>query len=125
MKDDRPLDTEAQENVGHLARHRAVRHPERLVLGARGIAEGSDHIENGTHAELAARDAGKAERRVEDGREQEPDAGFVDAPRDAFGTQVDLHAQLLEHVGRATHRGGGAVAVLGDPRSRCRRDDRG
>src|SRR6202022_1319991 len=61
----------------------------------------------------------------EDRREEKPDAGLADAARHLFWTQIDLHAKLLEHVGRATHRGSGAVAVLGDPRPAGRRDDWG
>ena len=40
-----------------------------------------------------------------------------------LGRQVDLDAERLEDVGRAAHRRGGAVAVLGDARAAGRGDD--
>ena len=53
--------------------------------------------------------AGMVER-----REQEADAGLVERPAGDFGADVELRAELLEHVGRAAARGHRAVAVLGD-----------
>src|SRR6202162_4840500 len=101
MEDDRSFNAKPHQDFGHLAGHRAVGHAERLVLRARGIAERPEHVEHGAQAELTPRYAGKSKRRMEDRGEQEPDASLVDAARDAFWSEIDFHAQLLEHVGRA------------------------
>ena len=105
----------------------AIRRPRRAPGTSRrpGCTAGPSTLNTVRSAKLAPRHAGEPKRRVEDRREQEADAGLVDAARHAFGAEVDLHAELLEHVGRAAHRRRGAVAVLGDPRAAGGGDDRG
>ena len=92
----------------------------------RRVGERAEEVERGGHAELAcAAGPSEAHRRVEPRREAEPDAGLVDAARDAVRAEVDRDAERLEHVGRAALRRRGPVAVLRDPRARARRDERG
>jgi len=62
---------------------------------------------------------------VKDGRKEKADAGLLDAASDALGSEVDLHAELLEDVGRSALRRGGTVAVLGHARAARRGNDRG
>ena len=101
MEDDGPLHAEALQHVRHLGRELGVGDAERLVLRPGRVAERAQDVENAPNGELATRGARETKRRMEDRREQEADARLVDAPRDAFGLQVDLDAQLLEHVRRA------------------------
>ena len=121
MEDDRAFDAEPREHIRHLAGQVPVGDAEGLVPGAGGIAEGADDVEERAHAELPPRYTGKAKRRMEDRSEEKPNAGLVDAARDAFGSEVDLHAQLLEHVGRTAQRRSRAISMLGHLRPARRR----
>src|SRR5665213_1565511 len=62
---------------------------------------------------------------MEDGGEQETNANLLDASGNALGTEIDLHAELLEHVSGPAHRGRSAVSMLGHARATRGRDDRG
>ena len=101
MKDDGPLHAEAPQHVRHLGRELGVGDAEGLVLRPGRVAQRAQDVENAPNGELPTRGASETKRRMEDRREQEADAHLVDAPRDAFGLQVDLDPQLLEHVRRA------------------------
>ena len=57
------------------------------------------------------------------GREQEAEAGLVEQAARGRRVDVDLRAQLLEHVGRAASRADAAIAVLGDRQAARRRDE--
>ncbi len=59
--------------------------------------------------------------RMQLGREQKADPHLIDAFADLLRRQVQVDAQLVEHVGAAAFAAGGAVAVLGDLQSRARR----
>src|SRR5438309_2740812 len=124
VKDDGPLHPEALQNVRHLARQRRVGDAEGLVSGARRVAQRAEDVEHGAQPKVLARHGREAKRRVKDRGEEKADARLVDAARHASRREVDLHAQLLEHVGRAAQGRGGAVAVLGDPRAARGGDDR-
>src|SRR5204863_3680818 len=78
------------------------------------VAERAEHVEHRPHAELPPARSRVAEGGMKDRREEEPDPRALDATRDALRRQVDLDAELLEDVGRAAHRRGRAVPMLGD-----------
>ena len=61
MEDDRPLDAEPHQNVGHLARERGVGHAEGLVARACRIAQGTQHVEHRPDSQLTAGDRGEPE----------------------------------------------------------------
>src|SRR2546430_12894663 len=90
----------------------------------RGFARGPKHVEPRPAPQLTPRDRGEPERRMKDRREKKADPRLLDASSHSFGGQVDLHAQLLKHVGGSAQRGGGTVAVLGDLGAASSGDDR-
>src|SRR5712691_2425237 len=101
MENDRPLNAEASQDVGHLAREVGVSDAQSLVFGARRVAQRTEHVEHRAHAELFARKARESKRGVKDRREEKPDAGLANASRHAVRPEVDLHTELFEDVGRA------------------------
>ena len=124
VEDEGVLDPEPDQDVGHPPGERRVGDAERLAAGAGGVAERTEDIEDGAHAQLPAGHRGEAEALVVDGREEEGDPDLLEAAGSAIGRQVDLDPERLEHVGAAAERRGGPVAVLGDPCAAGGGDDR-
>ena len=88
--------------------------PDHLALGAGGIGEGTEQVEDGAKAELAPHRAGEAHGGVVRDGKQEADAHFRDAAPHLLRRDFKLHASGFEHVGAAALAGHAAVAVLGD-----------
>src|SRR5499433_969114 len=95
-------------------------HADDLGIGARGIGERAEHVEDGANAHLAPRRHDVLHGGVEERRVEEADAHLLDAAGNLDGAQLDDDAKRLDHVGRAAQGGQRAVPVLGDlePRSR-------
>jgi hypothetical protein len=117
-----PASAEDSDDEGHALE---IRDADRRCLGARGVAERSEHVEQRRDAELLARRAGVAEPRVEEGGEGEGDPGLAQHLGDTLRRDVEVEAQGGEHVGRPGCRAGAAVAVFDHGHSRGRRDDGG
>ena len=75
-------------------------------------------------AELATRRSGVTERGMEARREAEPDAGLLDATRDAGGIELERDAERFEEVRGTARRRRGAVAVLAHGHASARDDER-
>jgi hypothetical protein len=100
------------EHRDHPLGHASVAHAEHLAPDAGGVGHRTEVVEDRGDAELAPGGTGVAHRRMEPRGEAEPDAGVGHAARHTGGSQVDLHTERLEQVGRSTGGRGGTVAVL-------------
>ena len=106
-------DAEPAEAARHELGQLRARDAHHLRLGQRGVGERAEQVEDGAHAELAARHGGVPRGGVERGREQEGPARLVEAALDRLQRRVDAHPELLEHVGAAAAAAHRAVAVFG------------
>ena len=121
---ERMLGAELREHLGdrHDQRLRVDAH--HLPAGAGRVRERPEQVEDAADAQLAPDRAGVAHRGVVGLREEEPEADLVDAGGDVGRSEIDPHAERLEHVGRPAPRRHGPVAVLGDHGARGRSDQR-
>ena len=99
-------------------------HADQLPLGARGIRQRSQKIEGRAHAEIFSRRASVSHRRMEGGREEERDAGLLQAALDHRRRGADVDAKRLEEIGAAASAGHRPVAVFRDPDAAGRDDKR-
>ncbi len=95
-----------------------------LRAGSGRVRERAEHVEDRACRELLAHRRCVAHGRVVGGCEEEAEAELVDRARDPVGLLLEPKAERLEHVGRAGRRRYGPVAVLRDPGSRRRGDER-
>ena len=118
------LGAESLECAGHRVDVRRVGDADQLSGRAGRVRQRAEEVEDRANRELAADGNDVAGRLMVGGREHEPEADVLDAPRDGGRRQVDPRAERLEQVGRAGQSGGGAVAVLGDRAAGAGRDQR-
>src|SRR5690606_22684530 len=112
--EDQRRDAALGEDPGQHREHARIVHADRLRGGAGRVGERPEEVEDGGDADLLAGRPGEAQRRVVDRREAEGDARLGGHPGGLLGGQVELDAEVYEHVGGAARGGGGAVAVLDD-----------
>ena len=99
--DQRPLAAEADQRLGDRLLVVAVGDAEQLALGAGGVGQRPEEVEDRPHAErLAGRDD-VGHRRVVARREHEPEPDLVDAAPDLLGRELDVDPERFEQVGRA------------------------
>ena len=79
-----------------------------------GIGERAEQIENGAHAQFAARGNRIARGRVHRGSVEEADTDLFDGFGDAFGREFNFYPEGFEHVRGAAARAGGAIAMFRD-----------
>ena len=125
MNDERALGPELDQGARDRLTERGARNAEEVAAHASGIRKRTEHIEDGTDADLAPHGRGVAHRGVEARREHEADPHLPHALGDAVGPQIDLDPERLEHVRAAAPAGCRAVAVLRDPPTRTGDDERG
>ena len=124
VDDEHALGAQATGDLGHDGREPRVVDAEQLPLGTGRVGERAEDVEDRADADLSARRAGVAHRGVQRLREQEADAGLVDAAADVGGVQRDVDPERLEHVRAPRRRGDRAVAVLGDRHAGPRHHER-
>ena len=88
------------------------------------VGQGAEHVEDRTRGELAAHRCGVTHRWVVEGREHESEPELVDRAGNRLGGELEIEAELLEHIRGARRRRHGAIAVLGDSGARRCRDER-
>ena len=93
-------------------------------LGTGRVAQRSEEVEDGRDAELGAHRPGVPEAGVEERREREGDAGLLENLRDALRGDREVDAQRGQHIRGPRGGAGRLVAVLDDPSTRRRGDDR-
>jgi hypothetical protein len=87
-----------------------------------GIRERAEKVEDGAHAEFAARGHGVARGGMHGRGKEKADAGFLDGAADAIRREINAHAELLEDVRRAAAGTERAIAVFGYANARSRDD---
>ena len=120
----RMVGAELTQRAEHRLGHRRVGDTDHLPAHTGRVDERAEEVERRRHTELFARGSEEPHRGVVARREAEADAGRVDAGRDAIRSELDRDAERFEDVCRAAVGGRGAVAVLHDPHTRTRRDQR-
>ena len=125
VEDERAFGAELGQHRHQTLGHRRVGHTHDLALDTGRVGKRRNEVEGGGRAELAARGRGEAQPCVVTRREAEADPDFADAASNAFGAEIDDHAERLEHVGRAALRRSRASTVFCDARAGRGRDQRG
>jgi hypothetical protein len=114
VDDHRLLDAERSQRARHRFEQPLLGDAEQLHARLGRVHAGAEDVHDRADAERAPHRPGMAQAGMILRRVQEADARLVErAPRDGRRA-VELHAELLEHVGRAAARGDRTVAVLGD-----------
>ncbi len=103
--------------TGDQSRHPGVEAADRRGGHLGGVGQRAEQVERCGDAQVPPHPADEPHRGVELGGEAEGDPGLLHDPRHPFGRQVEVDAELLQHVGRPARRGGGPVAVLDDLRA--------
>ena len=85
-----------------------------LTLGAGGVGEGAEQVEDGAKAEFPPYRASESHGGVVRHGEQETYAHLGNAAPHLLGGDFELHARGLQHVRTAALAGHAAIAVLGD-----------
>lgn len=125
VDDEAALEAELKESLRHEFCGERTPGADELGLGAGGIGERAEHVEDGAHLEFDADGLGVLHGGVKGGSEEETDAGFADALTHLRGVEGDFDAEGLEDVGAAALAGDGTVAVLGDAGSGSGGDEGG
>ncbi|OQA39024.1 MAG: hypothetical protein BWY52_03173 [Chloroflexi bacterium ADurb.Bin325] len=111
------------EHVGQVLGQVGGEDAHQLAARACRVGQRAEDIEDGAHVQVAARADGVLHGRVQLRGKQKADADLVHAAPDLLRRQVEVDAQLGQHVGAAAATGAGAVAVLGDAHARARRHE--
>lgn len=122
VNDECAFDSELRERAGEKVGVIRSGNAYHLRGGSRGIGERAEKVENRANAESVPRGNRMFHRRMNCGRKKKPDADLFDGLANALGRLFDDDAELFEHVGRASARACGAIAVFGDAHA-CARDD--
>ena len=99
VDDEHALGAESSRDLGHDRRELRIVDAQQLARRAGGVGERAEDVEHGPDADLSASRAGVSHARVQRLREQEADAGLVDAARHVVRVERDVDAERLEHVG--------------------------
>src|SRR5512143_3739183 len=83
-----------------------------LDVGARGVCERPEHVEDGSNAHLPAGEGDVLHRVVKERRMQEANSDLVDTPTDRLGLQLDSHTKCFDDIRTPALRRYGAIAVL-------------
>lgn len=123
VDDECAFDSELREGAGEKFDVLRRGDADNLCGGSGGIGERAKKIENRANAKSAPRGHRMFHRRVKRGREKKTDANLFDGLANALRRLVDDDAKLFEHVGGASARTCGAIAVFGDAHARARDDE--
>ena len=124
MDDQRPVRAQHGGDLGDPRRDLRVADADQGAAGTRGVRERPEQVEGRPDADLTARRAGVAHRRVKPGREQECEAELAEVAGRRLGVVVDPDPERVENVGRTGARGDRPVAVLRDRDARGGHDQR-
>ena len=106
--------TEFAEGFGHDAGGLFGGCADELEVGAGGVGEGAQEVEDGSHFEFDTRLPGVAHGGMVGGCEEEADADFANGAGTIGGGDVDVDAEGFEQIGAAEGAGRGASTVFGD-----------
>jgi hypothetical protein len=124
MHDQSAFRAQLRQRLGDERQPLPAEHAQQLLAGVGGVGQRSQQVEHCAHAEFTAHRGDMAHRGMVQRREHKPDADLLDALRDLFGREVQVHAQRFQHIGTAALAADGAVAVLGDGYARRRDHER-
>src|SRR5512143_4090877 len=83
-----------------------------LDVGAGGVCERPEHVEDSSNAHLLAGKGHVLHRLVKERRMEEANSNLIDAPTDCLGLQLDFHTQRFDHIRTPTLRRNGAIAMF-------------
>ena len=124
MHDDCPLGAQLSQHTRDRLNKVRPWHAYQLMPSVCGIRERPEDIKYRANADFAPRPRRVPHRRMVFGREHETDTRSIDAMRDLLRFKLYCDARRLQHVSRATGGRCSAVAMLGDPQPRSRRNQR-
>ncbi len=90
---------EHTQHLGEFPGDVGMSNPYQLVTRARRIGERTKDVEHRPDPDFLPGGADESHRGMERGREHEPDADFIDRPRDFIAGQLHAYAQPFQQVG--------------------------